>query len=41
MDVSRILSTGWAPSISLQDGISRTYEEFLEQLASGELRDSQ
>ena len=40
MDVSRILSTGWAPSISLKDGIARTYEEFLEQLASGELRDS-
>ena len=40
MDVSRILSTGWSPSISLQDGIARTYEEFLEQLAGGELRDS-
>jgi GDP-L-fucose synthase len=40
MDVSRILSTGWSPSISLKDGIARTYEEFLKQLASGELRDS-
>jgi GDP-L-fucose synthase len=40
MDISRILSTGWAPSISLEDGIARTYEEFLKQLASGELRDS-
>jgi GDP-L-fucose synthase len=40
MDVSRILSTGWSPSISLRDGIARTYEEFLEQLAGGELRDS-
>ena len=40
MDISRILSTGWAPSISLKDGIARTYEGFLEQLANGELRDS-
>ena len=40
MDVSRMLSTGWSPSISLQDGITRTYEEFLKQLAGGELRDS-
>jgi len=41
MDSSCILSTGWTPSISLHEGIARTYEEFLEQLASGELRDSQ
>ena len=40
MDSSCILSTGWTPSISLHEGIARTYEEFLEQLASGELRDS-
>jgi GDP-L-fucose synthase len=30
LDSSRLHSTGWRPSVSLRDGIARTYEWFLE-----------
>ena len=30
MDVSRIKGLGWAPEVGLEDGISRTYEWYLE-----------
>lgn len=32
MDVSRINNLGWSPKFSLEDGISKTYEWFLENL---------
>ena len=31
LDSSRVLATGWRPNISLEDGISQTYEWFLEE----------
>lgn len=37
-DTSRIRSTGWAPAISLEEGLTRTYAEFREGLAVGSVR---
>lgn len=36
-DISRILKTGWRPSIDLETGIRRTYEWFCEKYDKGEL----
>jgi GDP-L-fucose synthase len=33
LDVSRLFATGWRPSISLEDGITRTYEWFLQHIS--------
>ena len=38
LDISLIRATGWEPSIPLKEGIFLTYEDFLSQLAKGELR---
>jgi GDP-L-fucose synthase len=37
-DTTLLRSTGWAPSISLQDGLIRTYADFLAETLSGNLR---
>jgi GDP-L-fucose synthase len=37
-DTSLLRSTGWAPGISLQEGLTRTYADFLEETQSGRLR---
>jgi GDP-L-fucose synthase len=39
LDVSCIRATGWEPIIPLREGIARTYQDFLNRLASEELRD--
>jgi GDP-L-fucose synthase len=39
LDISRIQATGWKPSISLQDGVARTYQDFLTEKAAGILRE--
>ena len=39
LDVSRLRSLGWAPRIELRDGLTSTYQWFLDQIASdGALR---
>jgi GDP-L-fucose synthase len=38
LDVSRIRATGWTPAIGLEDGVARTYRDFLSEKASGTLR---
>lgn len=37
-DTTLLRSTGWEPSISLQDGLIRTYADFLDESLSGNLR---
>lgn len=39
LDVSRIRATGWRPSIGLDEGIARTYRDFLAEKAAGTLRE--
>lgn len=38
LDVSRIKSMGWEPKIGLKEGIAKTYQCFLKEQESGELR---
>ncbi|HNX04925.1 MAG TPA: NAD-dependent epimerase/dehydratase family protein, partial [Opitutales bacterium] len=38
LDISLIRSTGWEPRIPLEDGIRRTYADFLAESASGTIR---
>ena len=38
LDVSRIVSTGWTPKVSLRYGIALAYEDFQNRSKSGELR---
>jgi GDP-L-fucose synthase len=38
LDSSRVRATGWAPSISLEEGIVRTYEWFVENTSRGKTR---
>ena len=38
MDVTRLKDLGWTASISLRDGLERTYESFLAESAAGTLR---
>jgi len=35
LDVTKLFSIGWRPSVELKDGIKKTYEWFLERLKSG------
>tara|TARA_B110000037_G_scaffold220312_1_gene287704 strand:- start:2505 stop:3470 length:966 start_codon:yes stop_codon:yes gene_type:complete len=37
-DTTLLRSTGWSPSIELKEGLAKTYEDFLTQHASGNLR---
>jgi GDP-L-fucose synthase len=37
-DASLLRSTGWAPRISLRDGLRQTYESFLSESEQGVLR---
>ena len=39
MDVSLLSETGWQASIPLEEGIRMTYQTFLEENASGSLRE--
>jgi GDP-L-fucose synthase len=39
LDISRLRATGWAPKISLAEGLRRTYGSFLAEKAAGTLRD--
>ena len=32
VDVSRLFSLGWKPEVSLEDGLSRTYEWYLKNV---------
>jgi nucleoside-diphosphate-sugar epimerase len=36
MDSSRIAALGWAPEISLEDGIAATYQWYLENALESE-----
>ena len=38
LDISRILSTGWSPSIPFEEGLAAAYQDFLTQLSSGTAR---
>jgi GDP-L-fucose synthase len=38
MDVSRLKAAGWQARISLQDGVRKTYQNYLEEKAAGRLR---
>ncbi|MFN0067470.1 MAG: GDP-L-fucose synthase family protein [Limisphaerales bacterium] len=39
MDNARIRATGWAPHITLREGVARTYQDFLREQAEGRLRE--
>jgi GDP-L-fucose synthase len=38
LDVSKLRSLGWSPTISLEDGIPSTYQWFLDALQTDEVR---
>lgn len=38
LDTSRLNQLGWQPCVSLKDGLTRTYQSFLEELDAGKLR---
>ena len=38
LDTSLLTSLGWHPRISLKEGLSRTYQSFLEEQQAGKLR---
>ncbi|TVP80091.1 MAG: GDP-L-fucose synthase [Puniceicoccaceae bacterium] len=38
-DISRIKATGWTPQIGIEDGVAMAYQSFLEEQASGQLRE--
>ena len=38
MDSSRLKSTGWKPTMSLEEGISVSYLDYLESEKSGKIR---
>ena len=37
-DINLIRSTGWEPAISIEDGVKKTYDAFLEEIANDRLR---
>ena len=38
-DISKIKATGWAPKISIEEGVTMAYQSFLHEQATGTLRD--
>ncbi len=38
LDCTRILRSGWRPSLALKDGLKKTYESFLEETAAEKVR---
>jgi GDP-L-fucose synthase len=40
MDVSKLAAIGWRAAISIEDGVRRTYAAFIEESASGRLREA-
>lgn len=38
MDSSKMRALGWAPKIDLRTGVAKTYQSFLKEMATGELR---
>lgn len=38
LDISKIRSTGWSPTISFEDGLAAAYQDFRNQLCSGNAR---
>ena len=38
LDISRILGTGWRPSVVLEDGLAAAYQDFLKHIATGNAR---
>ena len=38
-DISKITSTGWAPRIAIEEGVSMAYQSFLDEQATGTLRE--
>ena len=38
MDVSRLSALGWSASVTLREGVERTYQTFLTEMAAGSLR---
>jgi len=39
LDVSRLRATGWSPKYNLREGLRMTYQSFLQEKASGTLRE--
>lgn len=39
LDTCRLRQLGWRPTVSLHDGLQRTYDDFKRELAAGDLRD--
>ena len=39
MDSTKVLSTGWRPKYDLESGIRHAYQDFLQQIQSGRLRE--
>ena len=37
VDISRLKTLGWAPTISLEDGLAETYRWFLDNIESARL----
>ncbi|MEM8867715.1 MAG: GDP-L-fucose synthase [Verrucomicrobiota bacterium] len=38
-DISKIKATGWAPKISIEEGVALAYQSFLSEMADGTLRE--
>ncbi len=38
-DISRIQSTGWSPSIPIEEGVALAYQSFMDEKAAGSLRE--
>lgn len=38
-DITRMRSTGWSPKIQIEQGVAMAYQSFLDELASGSLRE--
>ena len=38
-DISKITATGWAPRIAIEEGVSMAYQSFLDEQATGTLRE--